>query len=91
MEKRKIFAWASLIAISFFLALCVASIHPFGSPEDAPVDDYIFKNTQNETGTNNAVTAIVFDYRGFDTLGEETILITSVTGVAMLFRRVLHG
>ncbi|MDD5502236.1 MAG: hypothetical protein PHH26_02100, partial [Candidatus Thermoplasmatota archaeon] len=72
-------------------ALCVASLHPFGNPGEAPVDDYIFTNTQNETGTNNAVTSIVFDYRGFDTLGEETILITSVTGVAMLFRRILHG
>jgi multicomponent Na+:H+ antiporter subunit B len=34
----------------------------------------------------NVVTAIVFDYRGFDTLGEEFILFTAVLGVALLLR-----
>jgi multicomponent Na+:H+ antiporter subunit B len=36
--------------------------------------------------TTNVVTAIVFDYRGFDTLGEEFILFASVVGVVMLLR-----
>jgi multicomponent Na+:H+ antiporter subunit B len=39
--------------------------------------------------TTNVVTAIVFDYRGFDTMGEEFILFASVTGVVMLLRS--HG
>jgi multicomponent Na+:H+ antiporter subunit B len=34
----------------------------------------------------NVVTTIVFDYRGFDTLGEEFILFTAVLGVALLLR-----
>jgi multicomponent Na+:H+ antiporter subunit B len=34
----------------------------------------------------DAVTAVNFDYRAFDTLGEEFILFTSVTGVAVLLR-----
>jgi multicomponent Na+:H+ antiporter subunit B len=36
--------------------------------------------------TTNVVTAIVFDYRGFDTMGEEFILFASVVGVVMLLR-----
>ena len=36
--------------------------------------------------TTNAVTAVVFDYRGFDTLGEEFILFAAVIGVVMLLR-----
>jgi multicomponent Na+:H+ antiporter subunit B len=36
--------------------------------------------------TSNVVTAIVFDYRGFDTLGEEFILFAAVTGVVLLLR-----
>ena len=40
-----------------------------------------------ERHTTNVVTAIVFDYRGFDTLGEEFILFASVVGVALLLRR----
>ena len=36
--------------------------------------------------TTNAVTAVVFDYRGFDTLGEEFILFAAVVGVVLLLR-----
>ncbi len=36
------------------------------------------------------VTALNFDLRAFDTLGEEFILFGSVTGVALLFRHVRH-
>ena len=41
-----------------------------------------------ERHATNVVTATVFDYRGFDTLGEEFILFTSVVGVALLLRDV---
>jgi multicomponent Na+:H+ antiporter subunit B len=36
----------------------------------------------------NVVAAVVFDYRGFDTLGEEFILFGAVMGVALLLRQV---
>jgi multicomponent Na+:H+ antiporter subunit B len=36
--------------------------------------------------TTNVVTAIVFDYRGFDTMGEEFILFAAVVGVVVLLR-----
>jgi multicomponent Na+:H+ antiporter subunit B len=36
--------------------------------------------------TSNVVAAIVFDYRGFDTLGEEFILFAAVSGVVLLLR-----
>lgn len=80
---------AIVVSLSVFVAFLVAAallIHPFGYPP-SQMDDYIIENTQRETGANNAVTAVVFDYRGYDTLGEATILFTAVTGVVMLFRR----
>jgi multicomponent Na+:H+ antiporter subunit B len=36
--------------------------------------------------TSNVVSSVNFDLRGLDTLGEETILLTSVLGVAVLLR-----
>jgi multicomponent Na+:H+ antiporter subunit B len=39
-----------------------------------------------ERQTSNVVAAVVFDYRGFDTMGEELILFAAVAGVAMLLR-----
>lgn len=41
-----------------------------------------------ERHATNVITAVNFDYRGFDTLGEEFILFTSVMGVALLLRDV---
>ena len=73
------------IIIAFLIAAALL-IHPFGYPP-SQMDDYIIENAQSETGTNNVVTSVVFDYRGFDTLGEATILFTAVTGVVMLFRK----
>jgi len=80
---------ALAISLSVFIAFLIAAallLHPFGYPP-SQMDDYIIENTQSETGANNAVTAVVFDYRGFDTLGEVTILFAAVTGVIMLFRK----
>jgi multicomponent Na+:H+ antiporter subunit B len=39
-----------------------------------------------ERQTTNVVAAVVFDYRGVDTMGEEFILFASVMGVALLLR-----
>ena len=40
--------------------------------------------------TTNTVTAIVFDYRGIDTMGEELILFAAVVGVVLLLREAGH-
>jgi multicomponent Na+:H+ antiporter subunit B len=45
----------------------------------------------DERHVTNVVAAVVFDYRGFDTLGEEFILFASVMGVALLLRDVREG
>lgn len=58
-----------------------------GERAELEMDDYIIEHCQRETGANNVVTAVVFDYRGFDTLGEATVLFSAVTGVGVLFRR----
>lgn len=87
---RKTAATISLGIIIAFLVASALLIHPFGQPP-SQMDDYIIQNSQTETGTNNVVTAVLFDYRGFDTLGEATILFTAVTGVVMLFRARKKG
>jgi len=34
----------------------------------------------------NAVTSIVLDFRGYDTLGEATVIFVAITGVVVLLR-----
>ena len=75
----------SVLALFFIVSALLLS---FGTPMKSQMDDYIITNTQNQTGTNNGVTSVVFDYRGFDTLGEATILFAAVSGVLMIFRRI---
>ena len=42
-------------------------------------DDIVARNL-NETKAANNVAAVVFDFRGFDTLGESFILLTAIAG-----------
>ena len=85
MEIKRILTISIIAVIFLFSALLM---HSFGVPDESEMDQYIIDNTQIETGTNNGVTSVVFDYRGFDTLGEATVLFTAVAGVVMIFRRL---
>ena len=87
MSARNIVAVIVFCVLAVFFVFTALMI-PFGEPIKTQMDDYIIMHTQQETGTNSAVTTIVFDYRGFDTLGEATILFAAVSGVLMIFRRV---
>ncbi len=86
---NKILGGLALLAILGFLIVSVynGGMRDFGEPNQTDMDDYYTNNGQNETGNNNIVTSIVFDYRGFDTIGEATVLFTAVTGVVLVFRR----
>jgi multisubunit Na+/H+ antiporter MnhB subunit len=88
MEKRTVFAALVFAIAAVFFFFSIFLLHPFGKPGTVDMDNHIITSTQNETGTNNGVTAVVFDYRGFDTLGEATILFSAVAGVLLIFRRV---
>ena len=93
MKIRDILAIIFLTAVAFFLIYSAIFMlqddyHPFGEPVKTEMDQYIIDNTQNETGSDNGVTSVVFDYRGFDTLGEATVLFTAVAGVILVFRRL---
>jgi multisubunit Na+/H+ antiporter MnhB subunit len=88
MTKRNLAGIIFLTIVSIFLIFGTLLTHPFGSPDTSAMDQYIIDNTQQEAGANNGVTAVVFDYRGFDTLGEATVLFTAVAGVILIFRRL---
>ncbi len=51
-----------------------------------PYGDAVTADSPAGRQTQNVVTALNFDYRGFDTLGEEYILLCAVTGVTVLLR-----
>lgn len=77
------------VAGPVFLALyCYAALNlpPWGNYR-GPYGDFIARLAVYERHATDTVNAINYDYRGFDTLGEEFILFTAVVGVMMLLRR----
>ncbi len=86
-----------VLAIFGFYMLSVFLTIPFGEKRDN-VGQHYLANTVKETGAVNTVTSIVVSYRGFDTLGEVTVLFLAATGLgAILFdkkgkkRRLQHA
>jgi multisubunit Na+/H+ antiporter MnhB subunit len=88
MSTRDVVAVIFFAIVAVFFVFSALMMHPFGEPEKTEMDQYIIDNTQGETGADNGVTSVVFDYRGFDTLGEATVLFTAVAGVILIFRRL---
>ena len=66
-----------IIVLGITLALIVI---PFGEPRTEVGKYYIDKGIE-DTGAVNIVTSVVVNYRGFDTLGEVTILFIAAIGL----------
>jgi multisubunit Na+/H+ antiporter MnhB subunit len=76
--------------IVFFLILAYFALKElpnFGQPVMRVAKEYIDKGLE-KTGAANIVAAIILDFRGYDTLGEATILFTAVMGVLAVIRSV---
>jgi multisubunit Na+/H+ antiporter MnhB subunit len=83
--KKVIFAAASVILAGMLCGMFEA-IHPFGLPRNTAMDDYILIHALTDRSAQNVVTSMVFDWRGFDTLGEAGVLFTALCSVGALFR-----
>jgi multisubunit Na+/H+ antiporter MnhB subunit len=88
--KKMLVVAASLIILTAFLGVMAMTLS-FGSPMVTDMDDYFLRYGQEQTGSNNECTAVVFDFRGFDTLGESTVLFCAIIGVALMFRKMQGG
>lgn len=93
----RIIALSMVLVIGALLVFTVSEyLLPFGafperrigSFENESIGQRILRDAPRTTGSANIVTSVVWDYRGYDTLGEATVLFTAVLGVAMLFRAV---
>ena len=92
--ERSFFGLKDTIAIVAILFMFTMKVVPFlgefGNPvfarvENAPSATYLAECLK-DTGAANAVAAVILDYRGYDTLGEATILFAAIIGAAALLR-----
>jgi len=67
------------------------ALPPFGradNPQNQHVAPYYLENSVHDTGSPNVVTAVLASYRGYDTLGETTVIFTGGIGVLVLLTAV---
>ena len=57
------------------------------SPASTHVSPYYLRHSIKDTATPNVVTAVLADYRGYDTLGEVTVVFTAGMACILLLRR----
>lgn len=86
-------AWVPLLAVGSVGALLIYGT--FGLPEfsdpQAPIHQHVvpryLNEVKQEVAVPNVVTAVLASYRGYDTLGETTVVFTAGAGVVALLRR----
>ncbi len=79
-----------VIMLGIFSAQMFAEFPEFGSPvmdrfADAPSNTYL-RDGLEQTGAANIVTAVLLDFRAYDTLGEATVLFCAVMGAMSVLR-----
>ncbi|MCM8768605.1 MAG: DUF4040 domain-containing protein [Candidatus Omnitrophica bacterium] len=91
---RDFFGLMATLALIFALLLlglpAFLSLPPFGTPAmsqmmESPARHYLSGGLR-ETGAANIVASVILDYRAYDTLGEATVLFTSILGALAILR-----
>ena len=57
------------------------------SPASIHVSPKYLEKTLEDTATPNAVTSVLADYRGYDTLGETTVIFTAGISCILILRK----
>ena len=89
--------FSMVVSVVIVLVIFLAGIHvfktlpEFGSPIFAQTpgsasQSYV-EHGLKDTGAPNLVTSVILDYRAYDTLGEVTVLFTSVIGATVILRK----
>lgn len=75
---------------TYVILIAVAELPPYGMP-DNPIHNQVSERYINEalydTGVLNMVTAIVLDYRAYDTMFETIVLFTATVAVVITLRQ----
>jgi len=75
-----------LIVVMFiFFRIAALPLDSFGEGTLRMAKSYI-EGAAERTGSANLVTGVVFDFRGYDTMGEAVVLVTAVLGVLTILR-----
>lgn len=88
--KRALWPLLTVLVTGAALLYGTLDMPPYGDPT-APAQQHIapyyIERTPDEVGTPNVVTSVLASYRGYDTLGETTVIFTAAAGVMAILGR----
>ena len=87
--------------LGFLVTMATAALLIYSTPEmpnwgdpNSPASTHVspryIEKADEETHTPNIVTAVLADYRGYDTMGEAMVVFVAGIGCIMLLRRRQH-
>jgi multicomponent Na+:H+ antiporter subunit B len=85
--KRPIFPLFVVILTGGVLVYGTLDMPPYGNPDNPihhHVADHYLEESGHEIGVPNVVTSVLASYRGYDTMGETTVVFTAAVGVMIL-------
>jgi multicomponent Na+:H+ antiporter subunit B len=89
-QKNKLIALIAVSLTAAALLYATSDMPHVGDPE-APVQTHVapryIEQSGTEVGIPNIVTSVLASYRGFDTLGEVTVVFTAMIAVLLLLLR----
>lgn len=90
----KAFALLAVILMGALLVYGAEDFPEWGDPEQPGsihVSPRYTQGTYIEAGTPNIVTSVVADYRGYDTMGETTVIFTAGMACILMLRKKRRG
>jgi multisubunit Na+/H+ antiporter MnhB subunit len=82
--------FVALVFFGVFVMLGIAALSDmtaFGKPLMRVSQEYLSQAAIEQTGATNVVMGILLDFRAYDTLGEATVLLTSILGSFVILRK----
>jgi len=74
-----------IVILLYFFIVSIQTLDILGK-SSLRMAKYYIEGAAQKTGSANLVTGVVFDFRGYDTMGEAIVLVTAVLGVLTILR-----
>ena len=90
----KVIALIAVLMTGGLLIYSVEELPDWGdpnSPASTHVSPEYIQDALDKTATPNIVTAVLADYRGYDTMGETAVIFTAGIGCVLLLRKKRKG
>lgn len=86
----KLLVYLTMAGFAALIIFVTAALPPRGAldtPANRYLSPYYIEETENDIGAPNIVTGVLADYRGYDTLGETSVIFTAGTALLMVLMR----